>query len=66
MSGLFDWLVRTGWRRGVFGGSQIWLVAGLAAFLARRVRNQRKPHTVFLEDLAPGDAITITHHPVPD
>ena len=65
MGGLLDWMVRSGWRRGVFGGNQIWLVAGLAAFLVRRVRNQREPRTVYLEELASGEAITITHHPVP-
>ena len=66
MEQLLDRLVRTGLRRGVFGSSQVWLVAGAAAFLVRRVQRQRRPHTVFLEDLGPGQAITITHHPAPE
>jgi hypothetical protein len=54
-------LVGAGWRRGVRGGSQAWIVAGLAAWLLKRVRSNRGPSTVFEEQLLPGETLSITH-----
>lgn len=58
-------LMASGWRRGVRGGNQVWIVVGLAAWLLNRVRSQRQPTKVYLEDLGPGEALVITHHPPP-
>lgn len=48
------------------GGNQVWLVVGAGAWLLHRARERREPRPVWTEELAPGDAVTITHHRRPD
>ncbi|HET9732901.1 MAG TPA: hypothetical protein VFP54_09530 [Acidimicrobiales bacterium] len=56
-------LAGAGWTKGFRGGNQLWLAAGLAAWMLRRTRSRRGPSPVFTEDLEPGGVITITHLP---
>ncbi len=65
MEPLLSAAVRNGWRRGVLRGNQVWLVVGAAAWMMRRVRRGREPHPVFVEELEPGQAVTITHFAPP-
>jgi hypothetical protein len=56
-------LLRQGFRKGVLGGSRRWLVIGGAA-LGMRVLGKltrREPEVVYCEELAPGEALVITH-----
>lgn len=62
MESLLAALRAMGWRRGVRGGSQVWTAIGLLAWLAHRARRKRGPQPVWTSDLAPGEAVTITHH----
>lgn len=55
--------LRQGWRRGVVGGNPGWTAAGglaLLAYLAGRAL-KRDAEVVFLEELRPGQAISITN-----
>ena len=55
--------MRQGWRRGVVGGNSAWTAAGglaLLGYLAGRAL-RREPEVVFLEELLPGQAISITN-----
>ena len=67
MGALFDRLVkagmRHGFRRGVVGGSQVWLAVGavaLGARLLKRMAGPGKP-VVVTERLAPGQTLVIRH-----
>lgn len=63
MGTLLKYLVGKGLRRGLLGGETLWLVLGgaaLAVQLGLRVL-RRKPEVVFLENLRPGERLTITH-----
>ena len=55
--------MRQGWRRGVVGGNSAWTAAGglaLLSYLAGRAL-RRHPEVVFLEELRPGQAISIAN-----
>lgn len=59
--------MRHGWNRGVVEGKSAWVVIGgvaLAGYLGRRVMH-REAEVVFLEKLAPGQSIRITHEAAP-
>ncbi len=57
-------LWRNGLRRGLLGGSRPWLYVFVAMGTARVVRRiaGRAPETVFSGQLAPGEALIITHY----
>ena len=65
MGALIAALRRTGWRRGVRGGSQVWTAVGILAWFVNRARRRRGPHPVWTAELGPGEAVTITHHTRP-
>lgn len=56
-------LARTGFRKGLIGGSRPWLilgaVAGGARLLGRMAR--REPEVVYCEPLEPGQRLVISH-----
>jgi len=64
MSKLLDLLIARGMRQGL-RGSTPWLAAGTLAWLLRRARARRGPVPVWSEELAPGQAVVITHHVAP-
>lgn len=43
-------------------GSPAWVAVTAGAWLWRRSRSRREPRPVWTEDLAPGQAVVITHH----
>lgn len=51
-------------RRGLFGGSRVWMIvfAGIATARVFRRLSGAEPDVVYSEDLAPGQALVITHH----
>ncbi len=63
---MIRWVLRRGMVKGVLGGSRPWLVAwGIAAgirVLRRLTRSE--PEVVLVEQLAPGEALLITHDTV--
>jgi len=61
MSKLLDLLVARAFRAGM-RGNMAWLAVGAAAWLWRRSRARRGPVPVWTEELAPGQAVVITHH----
>jgi hypothetical protein len=55
--------LRHGWRRGLVGGSQVWLAVGAAALGVRvlqRIASPGKP-VVVTERLEPGETIVVRH-----
>lgn len=62
ISQLLESLARAGLRRGL-RGSTGWLAVGGAAWLWRRARAHHAPTPVWTQELAPGQAVLITHHP---
>jgi hypothetical protein len=67
MSALVGWLLRQAWRRGVLGGSRLWIVLGAAALLGRYGRRalKRSEDVVYSERLFPGQKLVISHEPPP-
>jgi hypothetical protein len=65
VKGFIDSLVRKGFRRGLLGGENIWLVLGAAALVARFTTRAlaKKEEVVFSEELGIGERIVITHSP---
>jgi hypothetical protein len=67
VSRLVEKAVRVGMRRGVerglLEGNRAWIVVGGAALLAHLAGRAlpRRPQTVFVDRLEPGDAIQIVH-----
>jgi len=64
MSKLLDVLVARGMRQGLRGNTP-WLAVGAVAWIWRRSRARRGPVPVWSEELAPGQALVITHHVAP-
>jgi hypothetical protein len=60
---LLRYALRQGYRRGLRGGSRVWLAAGGAAVAVRAVRWVIRPgrDVVVHEILAPGQTLVITH-----
>jgi len=58
---ILSYVTRRAWRRGVVGGSDVWVVAGAAALLVRLARRGRGEKVVYREELRPGEAIAIAH-----
>jgi hypothetical protein len=61
------YLWRTGFRRGILGGSRAWTTVAIVAGgwqLLRRLRG-KEPEVVFAEELHPGEALLITAGPEP-
>jgi hypothetical protein len=58
-------LTRTGFRRGVLGGSQTWLVLGGIGLLFRLMKKfaGNEPEVVYSEELPVGSAIVIANEP---
>lgn len=56
-------LTRLAFRRGVIGGSRLWLGVGALALAGRLVVRlaQRNEEIVYHEELAPGDGLVISH-----
>jgi len=56
-------LARKGLRRGLFGGSQLWLALGAGAFVARLVLKavRKSPEVVYSEKLVAGERLLISH-----
>jgi len=55
--------MRHGWRRGLVGGSQVWLAVGAAALGVRvlqRLASPGKP-VIVTERLEPGESIVVRH-----
>jgi hypothetical protein len=63
MRALFRILLRSGFRRGVMGGSRPWLIGfGIAAAVRLIQRmNERESAVVFSEKLEPGETLVIAH-----
>lgn len=64
---MLRFLVRTGIRRGLIGGSRGWAVVGGFAIAVRAFRrvSSAQPETVFLEQLAPGESLLIRREALP-
>ena len=58
------YLWATALRRGLFGGSRLWMTVLAVVGTARLVRrlSGSESETVYQEPLAPGQALIITHH----
>ena len=58
-------LMRTGMRKGVMGGSQVWLVLGGVGLLMRVLKklSGNEPEVVYSEELPVGTAIVIANEP---
>ncbi|MDP8936159.1 MAG: hypothetical protein M3O23_00120 [Actinomycetota bacterium] len=56
-------LLRTGVRKGLFGGSKPWLVVGALAGGVRLLGRMatREPEVVYCEKLEPGQRVVISH-----
>ena len=54
-------LLRTGFRRGLMGGSRPWLMIGAVAALARLAQraSERGPDVVYRADLSPGQSLVV-------
>lgn len=63
MDRLLRLLVTQGLRKGLLGGHQRWLAAGIAAYGVRKVRqaSSRKPEVVYRAELEPGQSLLIDH-----
>ena len=60
------YLRRQAIRRGIMGGSRVWLILGGVAWglrLLSRVASTRRLRTVLVEELRPGESINISHLP---
>jgi hypothetical protein len=58
-------LIRNGLRKGLLGGSRVWLVLGGAGLLVKVLRKLggREPVVVYSEELPVGQAIVIANEP---
>ena len=58
-------LMRTGMRKGVMGGSRVWLVLGGVGLLVRVMKklSGSEPEVVYSEELPVGTAIVIANEP---
>ena len=56
-------LLRSGWRRGMLGGSRPWLIIGGVALAVRLLQRVAASDVkvVFSEELQPGEAFVIGH-----
>lgn len=62
---MVKFLMRTGMRKGVMGGSQVWLVLGGVGLLMRVLKklSGNEPEVVYSEELPVGTAIVIANEP---
>lgn len=60
---MLRFLLRTGFRKGVMGGSRRWLVIGGAALGVKVLRKLAgsEPEVVLSETLSPGETLIIAH-----
>jgi hypothetical protein len=67
MEALLAYLRRTGFRRGLLGGSRGWMIAGGAAYAVRVLQraSRNEPVVVYREELEPGETVVIKHEPEP-
>ena len=63
MRALVRLLLRSGFRRGVLGGSRPWLIGFGIAGAVRLIQkiNERESDVVFSETLEPGETLVIAH-----
>ena len=63
MKRLLPVLARIGLRRGLRGGSRVWLAIGVTATGLRLLGKYvgKEPKVVYCEDLAPGETLVIRH-----
>lgn len=62
---MVKFLMRSGFRKGVMGGSQVWLVLGGVGVLMRVMKklSGSEPEVVYSEELPVGTAIVIANEP---
>ncbi|HEV7888791.1 MAG TPA: hypothetical protein VGO92_14635 [Acidimicrobiales bacterium] len=62
---MIRFLLRNGLRKGLLGGSRVWLVLGGAGLLVKVLRKLggREPQVVYSEELPVGQAVLIANEP---